>query len=92
MALAHGILVPNTSFFNADHLRVEIAATPFQHFRLQHAVPCNDGPFSLTPTDEPKLLEAYVTRKQWGNKLGFSTVTSMLSSRVFMCAVLFCIL
>ena len=78
MALAHGVLVPTTGSMDAAHCRLAVESNPFSHFRLHHAVPnSTTGAFETTSSEEPALMQAYATRKVWGQKIGFQTVTDV---------------
>jgi uridine kinase len=74
--LAHTVFIPSTALVDADHFYAEVISEPFPHLRLFYATPSSDtDSLEITPTNEPKLLEAYVTRKAWGKQLGLESVT-----------------
>lgn len=86
--LAHSVFVPTTELVDIDHFYVDVIQEPFPHFRLFYATPSssnhsnndnnngnNSNSLEITPTNEPKLLEAYSLRKTWGSKLNLQSVT-----------------
>jgi uridine kinase len=73
--LAHTVFVPSTDLVDVDHFYVEVVSEPFPHLRLFYATPSDTDSLEITPTNEPKLLDAYVTRKAWGLQLGLQSVT-----------------
>lgn len=76
--LAHSVFIPSTNLVNAEHFLVNVIAEPFPHFRLFYAAPSDStNSLEITPTNEPKLLEAYAVRKNWGLQLGLQSVTNI---------------
>jgi uridine kinase len=78
LTLAHGVLIGNTATIQSNHFSINVITTPFTHFRLNHAISNHTtGDFSLIPTDEPLLSNAYSIRKSWCNKIQLDTVTNI---------------
>jgi uridine kinase len=74
--IAHSVFIPSTKLVDADHFFVDVISDPFPHFRLFYATPSDTtNSLEITPTNEPKLLEAYSIRKNWGLQLGLQSVT-----------------
>lgn len=78
IALAQEVLVPNSSFINPAHFRIEVQTAPMVHFRLHFAV-CNikTGNFEFAPSEELKMTQAYLTRKNWSKKIQFESVSQL---------------
>lgn len=78
MALAHNVLVSSTGAIAPAHCRVTVESEPFPHFRLHHAVPISaTGEFELTSSHEPTLMEAYATRKNWGDRIDLQSAADV---------------
>lgn len=91
MTLAHGYdsILSNTELIAPEHFSVEFLRIPFPHFRLYHAVvssPIEGRTWSLKKSEEIMLMEAYATRKRWGERQCLETVsqinTAIATSRV----------
>jgi uridine kinase len=79
--IAHSVFIPSTKLVEANHFFVDVISDPFPHFRLFYATPSDTtNTLEITPTNEPKLLEAYSLRKNWGLQLGLQSVTHVNKS------------
>lgn len=78
LCIAHGPMVPHTGRIEKDHYLVEAVTEPFSHFRIYHAAPNEkSGTFSLLPSPEPMLLQAYAIQKSWASQQKIRTVVDI---------------
>ena len=80
MSVAFSPLVVATGIVNPVHFRIEVATSPFPHFRLHHPI-LHSGKFGLLSEasirNEDILMSAIATRKTWNAKLGMDTVSKI---------------
>ncbi len=78
IAVSHGNLQRNSGEAGVCDFVIESATEPYPHFRLRHSVINHASKaLELIPVHEPKLMEAFATRKAWGEQLGLRTVTQI---------------
>jgi uridine kinase len=81
LSLFRGPLLSSMGSINPAHFDVRFENSPYPHIRIQHA--CQNHiqkDFSLMPTEEVVLIQAFAERKVWGENLNFDSISKINSA------------